>query len=229
MVDLSYGYWLTFNENGKGATYTAPKFLETDLVSQQQGDDLADFKPEDPKRFGYTFDDWYTDSTLTQPFVFEGFLHQDTIIYAKWLPNDSANYTVMVWRQNLARDGYDLVLSFSDSGRVGQTITEAADISTGTIGDLTYVKLFGDSLGGIVYVKKSAVAPDPFTGFTLSTTHPIQDTVVTPEGKSVLDIYFDRMCYTLKLYVTMSNLDGTGEYWGAGTGNNKKYDTEIHF
>ena len=227
MVDLSYGFWLSFNENGKGASYTAPKFLKTDQVSQQLGDNLADNIPEDPKRFGYTFDGWYADTNLTQTFVFDGYLYQDTIIYAKWLPNESANYTVMVWRQNLSRTGYDLALSLSDSGSVGQNITQAANITTGTIGNLTYVNVLGRQLGGIVSVPHDSLT-DPFTGFTLSTTNPIRDTVITPEGQSVIDIYFDRMHYTLKLYMTRTNLAGTDSIMGAGTGNNKRLDIDTN-
>lgn len=229
IADISYGYWMTFDENGKGATYTAPIFLKSPEFAGQTGDKLSDNIPEDPTRFGYSFGGWYADADTTVPFVFtDGYLTQDTCVYAKWIPNVSANYTVMVWRQNLARDGYDLVLSYSDSGNVGQTITDAAGISTGTVGDLTYVNVLGNKLGGIIHVEKDTVnatmnkvvVPDPLTGFTLSTANPIHDTVVTPEGQSVLDIYFDRVRYTLKLYVTRTNLDGTGDFMGAGTGSN---------
>ena len=228
IADISYGYWMTFDENGKGATYTAPIFLKSPEFAGQTGDKLSDNIPEDPTRFGYSFGGWYADADTTVPFVFtDGYLTQDTCVYAKWIPNVSANYTVMVWRQNLARDGYDLVLSYSDSGNVGQTITDAAGISTGTVGDLTYVNVLGNKLGGIAHVQKDTLdathnilhATDPFAGFTLSTANPIHDTVVTPEGQSVLDIYFDRVRYTLKLYVTQTNLNGTGNFRGAGTGS----------
>jgi uncharacterized protein (TIGR02145 family)/uncharacterized repeat protein (TIGR02543 family) len=219
MADISYGYWMTFDENGKGATYTAPIFLESPGVEGQVGDKLIDHQPEDPTRFGYTFSGWYADATTTVPFVFkDGYLDQDTSVYAKWIPNARANYTVMVWRQNLARDGYDLVLSYSDSGNVGQLLTQAANISTGTEGDLTFVNVLGHKLGGIKYVPYYALT-DPFTGFTLSTANPIHDTVVTPEGESVLNIYFDRMRYTLRLYVTRIGLNGSPQ--GPKTGNNK--------
>ncbi|MBR5919728.1 MAG: InlB B-repeat-containing protein, partial [Bacteroidales bacterium] len=223
MVDISHGHWLTFNEVAKGASYTAPKFLKSDQITQQIGDKLEDNKPEDPTRFGYTFDGWYADSNYAQPFAFQGYLTKDTIIYAKWNPNTRASYTVMVWKQNLTRDGYDLLLSYSDSGHVEQTITQAAGLSTGTVGDLTYVKLDSinhTTLGGIAHVLKDTISTtntahnilhdtDPLTGFTLSSVNPIHDTVITPEGESVLNIYFDRVRYTLKLYVARTDLDGT--------------------
>ena len=228
MADISYGYWMTFDENGKGATYTAPIFLESPGVEGQVGDKLIDHQPEDPTRFGYTFGGWYADADTTVPFVFiDGYLDQDTSVYAKWIPNERANYTVMVWKQNLARDDYDLVLSYSDSGYVGQNITQEAGISTGTVGDLTYVNVLGQKLGGIKSVKNGTIT-DPFAGFTLSTVHPIIDTVVTPEGYSVLDIYFDRVRYTLKLYVTRTDLAGTGDFKGPMTGNNKTLDVDTN-
>ena len=219
MADISYGYWMTFDENGKGASYTAPMFLESPGFDGQVGDKLSDLNIDDPNRFGYTFGGWYADADTTVPFVFsDGYLERDTSIYAKWIPNERANYTVMVWRQNMARDGYDLVLSYSDSGRVGQNITQVAGISTGTEGDLTFVNVLGHKLGGIKYVPYYALT-NPFTGFTLSTANPIHDTVVTPEGESVLNIYFDRMRYTLRLYVTRIGLNGSPQ--GPKTGNNK--------
>ena len=221
MADISYGYWLTFDENGKGASYTAPIFMESPGVNGQVGDKLSDLEIDDPTRYGYTFGGWYADADTTEPFVFDGYLDTNTCVYAKWIPNARANYTVMVWRQNLARDGYDLALSYSDSGNVGHTIVQDAQISTDTIGHLVAVNVLGHKHGGIVYVPYYALT-DLFTGFSLSKVNPIQDVVITPEGESVLDIYFDRMCYTLRLYVTRTDLNGDeSTSYGASTGNNK--------
>ena len=222
MADISYGYWLTFDENGKGATYTAPIFLESPGVEGQVGDDLSDHVPEDPQRFGYTFGGWYTAPDTTILFEFDGYLDTNTCVYAKWIPNARANYTVMVWRQNLARNGYDLALSIADSGDVGNTIVHDAQITTDTVGHLVAVNLNKreKQFGGIVYVPYYSLT-DPFTGFTLSKVNPILDTVkITPEGESVLNIYFDRMRYTLKLFVTRTNQQG-GDILGASQGENK--------
>lgn len=49
--------------------------------------------PEDPTREGYTFAGWYTDAECTNRFSFtldDGTVDQDTTLYAKWIPNESA-------------------------------------------------------------------------------------------------------------------------------------------
>ena len=43
--------------------------------------------PEDPKWCGYTFDGWYADEALTQPWDFDaGIATEDMTLYAKWIP-----------------------------------------------------------------------------------------------------------------------------------------------
>ena len=222
MEDLAYGYWLAFNENGSGASYTAPKFLISNDIEGFVGDSLSSAKPDDPTRYGYKFGGWYADPACTQEFSFEGYLNQDTVIHAKWITNDSADYAIMIWRQNLDRDGYDFAGAYAGRGAVGQSIVNSA-ITTGVTGHLTYAVLFpGTSkevkLGGIKSVRVNTET-DPYTGFTLSTVNPIIDTVVLPSGKSVVNIYFDRMKYTIKLYVTRTNADGTGNFLGTKKGN----------
>ncbi len=41
-------------------------------------------RPEDPKRAGYDFDDWYADKELTERFDFSTKITEDTTLYAKW-------------------------------------------------------------------------------------------------------------------------------------------------
>ncbi len=79
MEELAYGYWLVFNENGKGASYTAPKFLKSNDAGIA-GDTLSEAQPDPPTRYGYNFGGWYADPTFDTPFVFKGYLNQDTII-----------------------------------------------------------------------------------------------------------------------------------------------------
>ena len=50
-VNTPAGHWLVFNENGKGATYNAPQFVEAG--QNTQGPSLA------MTRNGYTFGGWY--------------------------------------------------------------------------------------------------------------------------------------------------------------------------
>ena len=56
-VNAPTGAWLSFNENGKGASYTAPQFVESGAVTTQ---------PADPTRKGYKFDGWYTGAPATE-------------------------------------------------------------------------------------------------------------------------------------------------------------------
>ncbi len=215
--DLAYGYWLVFDENGKGATYTAPKFLKSNEIEGITGDTLSEAQPAPPTRFGYTFDGWYTDPDFNIPFEFKGYLNQDTIIHAKWAAKENAYYTIIVWRQNVARNGYDFAESFSLEGDVGYSIASQA-IVTGKEGDLDYVTVNGKKLGGIKWVLNGQES-DPYTGFTLSTVNPIVDQAVTTDGKAVVNIYFDRMKYKVKLYVVRTNANGTEAYTGTSIGS----------
>ena len=215
MEELAYGYWLVFNENGKGASYTAPKFLKSNDVGIA-GDTLSEAEPDYPTRYGYNFGGWYADPTFDTPFVFKGYLNQDTIIHAKWVTKERAFYTIIVWRQNVARNGYDFAESFSLEGKVGYSIASQA-IETGKEGDLDYVIVGGDTLGGIKSVPNGQES-DPYTGFTLSTVNPIVDQAVTTDGKAVVNIYFDRMKYNLRLYVVRTNAKGDGDYKGTSIG-----------
>ena len=99
-VNAPEGHWLIFEENGKGATYTAPQFvLAGDVTSEPDASRMI--------RNGYTFDGWYTGEPeeigKTDPtgeeFEFGNELEEKTTIYAKWIPNDTASYTVLIWKQ----------------------------------------------------------------------------------------------------------------------------------
>lgn len=230
------GRWLIFDENGKGATYNAPMFVKwgTNAICPQHATSA------EMQRYGYTFDGWYNgyyndddgdpstppQKVLTTPFT--GFgqpLTENTTIFANWIPNTTADYTIMIWKQNVARNGYDFAASYSGTGTVGQGIASQA-ITTGTTGDLTYVTIDGTTYGGITSVA-TGTTTDPFTGFTLSTVNPIQDVIVTVDGNNVVNVYFDRVQYTLRMYVTRTNSSGTGTYRGSQTGSTN-YSNEFY-
>lgn len=51
-------------------------------------------KPEDPTKAGYTFGGWYTDSSYTTTFDFDNTtITSNTVIYAKWIRQDSITMT----------------------------------------------------------------------------------------------------------------------------------------
>ena len=63
--------------------------------------------------------------------------------------------------------------------------------------------------GGIDSVAaKGPKANDPFIGFTENSSMLKDDVVITPEGDAVLNIYFDRMKYDVKMYVTRKSTTG---------------------
>ena len=76
------------------------------------------------ERNGYTFGGWYKDEACTDgnEFEFGDYLHDNTNIYAKWIPNLTAPYTVVFWTQNAARTSYDVAGSYVGSGTVGDEI-----------------------------------------------------------------------------------------------------------
>ena len=95
-ADVPYGHWLVFNENGPGASFTAAQFIENGKPTTA---------PEDPTRFGYTFGGWYTNAECTgTAFTFGPTITEHTTLYAKWTANTTANYTVIIWKQNVHDD-----------------------------------------------------------------------------------------------------------------------------
>lgn len=86
---LESAYWITYDTNG--GSYINPEFFRLGSPTQA---------PADPVRAGYTFEGWYTDAALTQPYTFGAVLSQGITLYAKWETN-SANYTVIYWAEAL--------------------------------------------------------------------------------------------------------------------------------
>jgi len=201
-VNAPEGRWLVFDENGKGATYIAPQFILTGEKTKEPTIEMT--------RSGYTFDGWYngqyvqaTDedgnpivdedgnpvmvAELTDEFVFGNTLDARTTVFAKWTANTTANYTVLIWKQNIAGDGYDFEDALILSGAVGQPIDT---IEQQGQYDEAYATIDG--------------TPYQYTGFHLATFD--QNIPVVPEGSSVINLYYDRNTYVL----TFEAWDGTG-------------------
>ena len=223
---------MIFNENGKGASFTAAQFIENDSVTKQ---------PSAPTRFGYAFGGWYFNAEGTgDAFEFGSELEDHTELYAQWIPNTTANYTIIIWKQNVhdAKDAadadknYDFAESISREGNVDDVIT--AVTSTGS----------GDGSYAIV----SDTMPKQYEGFHLDRYD--QNVTIVTEGTSVLNVYYDRNLVTLEfrtrnnnystntsVYQTMTGLYGSSltengytwpsEYWwfennqNGGNGNTR--------
>ncbi len=222
-VSTPKGSWLIFNENGKGATYNAPIFVKAGQHIEKPT--LAE--DANMERNGYTFGGWYTDEACTDgnEFDFYTILQKNTIIYAKWTVKSTAPYTVVIWKQNVAGDGYDFEESFQLTGNSNQAITTVS--VSGTPGsDSAYARVTGRPKGTDIQ----------FTGFHLKeityANSKDDDHKVAPEGNTIVNIYYDRTKYTLTFqdYTYTQNNNGTYVYWPGGyyrTGN--YYYTYYYF
>ena len=196
LVNAPKGHWLVFDENGKGGTYNAPHFIKDGEVTVQPRDD------EDMIRKGYSFGGWYdtkehadahgaNPSVTTGKFTFGGEISERTTLYASWIPNTRAPYTVIFWRQKLSADGkgvqdaYDVIGSYvNENGVVGQNIPYTSVDN----GDEDYVTGVGNGNGH-------------YTGFCLTPDSIGQQVTITPEGDAVLNLYYNRIKYNFKFYL----------------------------
>jgi|GEM_PF-7038277 len=183
------GIWITYDAQASDATYTAPVFVK-------YGDKATE---PTPTRTGYSFGGWYTDAACTNgnEFDFNAAIPntmKNTTLYAKWTAAELANYTVNIWLQNAAHTSkYDFYKAYTvEDAQVNQPAINNGVTVSGTLGaDNSYVKV-GDTV----------VAPD-FNADTMSSAKlpfhlkSYTDVTVTPDGKTVMNVYYDRTVYTL--------------------------------
>ncbi len=186
--------WLEFDTNGSGAAYIAPE-------SFPENEGFVFDNPL-PVRSGYTFQGWYTEkeggTQVTDAaqniisavntsalevrngrlFIKEPYLQVK--LYAHWAPGDS-QYTVLIWKQkgtddwDAAEKSYDLAESFS---------VPAVTDSTASVSD-RYKELAE---------KNSINCRSEYQGFSYRDCS--GDKTVTGDGKTVLDVYYDRNVHT---------------------------------
>ena len=123
-----------------------------------------------PERKGYEFTGWDTEIPTVMP-------AEDLVITAKWTPGKTT-YTVLYWFQNIEDDEYTLNLGENETreGTTEQIVTASeADIAKGET-----------NAGGTT-----------FYGFDYSHA---DEVTLSGDGKSVLNVYYDREIWTINLY-----------------------------
>ena len=81
-IYAKWGYTVTFNSNG--GSYVAPQLV-------YEGEQAIRPSP-DPNWEGYTFVNWYTDTTFAATYQFSNPVYSHTSIVARWIPAYTVNY-----------------------------------------------------------------------------------------------------------------------------------------
>ena len=196
------GIWITFDGHETGASYTAPVFVQ---YGQSVNDATAPNKIADPTCPGWTFAGWFEDDLNNKAFDFEAKIPTGTknmTLHARWNKNTTADYTVNIWLQN-ATDAskYDFYQAYTvENATVDQGAIENGVKVVNTPGnDNSYVVLYA-TVGN----DDTAIAIQP--GYNADTMSDIKlpfhlksytDVTVNPDGKTVMNVYYDRTVYTL--------------------------------
>ena len=80
-TEINEQYTIYFNTNG-GSNVDSQTILENNTIS----------KPNDPIKDGYIFDGWYLDSNFNNKYDFNTNIHENKIIYAKWIESIKITY-----------------------------------------------------------------------------------------------------------------------------------------
>ena len=204
-VNVSEGHWLIYHENGKGATYKAADFVRATEHTVEPTLEM--------RRNGYTFVDWFLGAPTTEGddptgalFSFGGELTENTHVYAKWQANTTADYSVIIWKQNINGDGYDFEEIITISGNVGDLINTVSQQGSGTT---SYARINSRNY--------------QYPGFHLESFD--QNVRIKTEGNAVLNVYYDRNEYTLRFQaydytytVSTGDNDNSPEKYGLVSG-----------
>ncbi|MCI6755815.1 MAG: InlB B-repeat-containing protein [Lachnospiraceae bacterium] len=177
------GHYLYFS-TGKGASYIEPEFVAANSDTKT---------PADPKKPGYTFKFWTTDSSATsssEQYTFGNILTDDLTLYAVWEAKSDTAYTVIYWKQSVndskdAKDDektYDYAASDFRQGKTGTTVSPN----------------FADT-------------HKQYTGFKYNSTKSSSVTIAG-DGTTVLNVYYDRNLLTIEYYTWKSSGWWSGEW-----------------
>ncbi len=209
----------TYVRTGTGAAYVAPIYIyegEATSISGSQNPHYDGLPTT--TRPGYTFAGWYTDKTLTTEFTASSNLTQDTTVYAKWNPAQS-DYRIVYWVERAtdpvdatdAQKTYDYVGSTAalKDKKTGETVTLADTYKTFPV---DIAENMGLELSGLEY----------------NATNSDTDAVtVTADGKTTLNVKFDRKVFEIKAYVSSTSNTITYRY-GNSTYSDSYLGDPVH-
>ena len=241
---VAVGNWLVFEENGYNATYNAPVFVKTGETANDKRPTLS--ADTEMKRPGYTFGGWYVlkegvdiktvpqdddknyiiDDTNFELFVWDTQLTEKVTLYAKWSSSATAKYTVVVWQQSVVDDKdatdaqktYDFAFSAEVSNIPSDTPVSELDLSAynGLAGNRSYtvngktIDFYGFKYNSTMTAKEGSGKVSIGNGVVANRNK------VTPDGTTVVNLYYDRELVTFKFNIN-------GEYTTYTQSNNGSY------
>lgn len=211
--------WLEFESNGSGATYIPPKSFP-----KQDGTVLTN---NIPTRAGYVFDGWFTEAdggnciADRNQNLIDG-VNTDTLqvrdgklfvrdpnitakLYAHWKPSNS-KYTIIIWKQK-ATDSSGLSNSDKSYDFSESIVVDALTESTASVANK--YKQFA--------IKNNANYNSEYQGFQYSRCSAA--TTVSGDGKTVLNVYYDRNAHTFTFKVNRKTVYDFTELYGADIKN----------
>ncbi|WP_029231941.1 InlB B-repeat-containing protein [Butyrivibrio sp. VCB2006] len=184
-------HWIYFDENdgvkGGGATYTDPIHVQTGKTATP---------PADPERHGYDFKGWYEKQgskvgTVDESSAFDwGKVFADSdpdiTLYAKWEPKEEAEFTVVIWKQNIgdsktitdnSAKNYDYQETYTKKAKVGTPVSKAI------AGDWASIEK------GFQY--------SWLEGVRIENGSPVSCDTIRAEEDTIINLYYDRDLMTI--------------------------------
>ena len=173
-------------------------------------------------------------------------IYEKTHVYAKWVSAVLAPYTVIIWKQNL--DGtYAYAESVKLAGEVDANISELGHLIIEDNNDADYLRIQGQRLndsetalenyaktykivhsrtgGGSTnnpyvhhYYTEGTTTESMYVGFNCDRIE-YEDETIKPEGTSIVNVYYDRITYTVRIYYARENIQNNQYFVATGRNN----------
>ncbi|MBQ6589044.1 MAG: InlB B-repeat-containing protein [Butyrivibrio sp.] len=203
-------HWINFDGNGAGVTYTDPVYVCTDKSAR-------DKYPAEPTRKGYVFKGWYTRKgakvgEVDESSAFDwdriyGDSDPDVVLYAKWVPNDKADYTIIIWKQSIDDDKNITDNDAKNYEYYASTTGEAHLGKKATVGSTVNESLFN---------KKTLLAQDGFhygwmKGTRIENGVEVLENKIRCEEDTIINVYYDRDLMTINFKQIVDLPNGKGK------------------